>query len=195
MRKLLCALAVSSFAIAVVLGCAADTRDRLTRFFFEVPDESAEASAEKSFPTQTPPPEIKFPPPRFASLHDPYVEKQCDACHDMSAKMEVNKDLQASCGECHDDYFDNDEIKHDPVAEGDCLMCHLPHRSEYPALLRQPVLATCSDCHDEPADLSEPAHAGKGAENCTTCHDPHFGGEHLLKADYKGPKAADESDE
>ena len=198
MRKLLCAFAASAVVVIVVLGCASDTRERLARFFFEVPDDRAVVAVEQSFPAESPPPELTLPPPRFASIHAPFAEKQCDACHDGSARMRVSADLEASCGECHEEFFE-DEVAHEPVADGDCTLCHAPHRSKYRALLLQPVFETCTDCHDEPDELSEPAHAADGAENCTTCHDPHFGGEFLLKpgraAAAHGAKSEERADE
>ncbi|MCH7883719.1 MAG: hypothetical protein IIC01_00590 [Planctomycetes bacterium] len=96
--------------------------------------------------------------------------------------MQVRTDLLDQCGQCHARYF-GEEVGHAPVAAGQCAICHQPHRSDQPALLRMSILETCVECHDEPEDLSPAAHSGKSAENCTSCHDAHFGTGLLLKPD------------
>jgi len=101
--------------------------------------------------------------------------------------MQPRKEITDACKDCHDEFFAAG-IEHPPVAQGECLQCHDPHRSQYTHLLKQPVLQTCTDCHDEPSKLSEKAHSGKDATNCTKCHDPHFGKEPMLKPGVQASK-------
>ena len=178
MRKLAPAIAC---ALIVALGCSQAARDRLKHFFFEVP--SAEVTptlAEATPPPSEEPPELVLPGPRFRSTHPPYVQRLCKECHSSDNRMQVRADFLDQCRTCHARYF-SDEVGHPPVADGECLICHEPHRSMEAALLRLPVLDTCVNCHDEPEDLSEEAHGAGDVDNCTTCHDPHFGGAALLK--------------
>ncbi len=180
MGRLVCAL---SLGLVVGLGCSQNVRDRLTRFFFDVPESSearALARAESPQPSGDAPPTLALPGPRFRSNHQPYLERQCDRCHDAENRMEVRADLLDQCRVCHARYY-SDEVGHAPVAAEDCATCHVPHQSAHPALLLQPIFDTCVDCHDEPIGLSPDAHGGDGVENCTTCHDPHFGDSPLLK--------------
>jgi len=185
MWKWCCALAVLT---VVIIGCASDTGDRLKRFFFEIPDESVtesdsiRAQHPHDGATDAPSDKLILPEPRFASIHAPFADHECSACHDMSAKMAVAEDQIDSCGECHEDYFDEDLVMHEVVADGDCSLCHLPHRSEHRALLTQPLPDLCTDCHDMD-DLDEETHPVAKVNNCTACHSAHFGGEHLLKSE------------
>ncbi len=176
--------------LCVVFGCSQAARDRVTHFFFEIPGEngpSTDAGAREPVPGSSSP---DFTTPvtfsgrgiTFASRHRPVVERRCSSCHDAGDRMQVNTDLMmASCKGCHTRYFGED-VGHPPVADGDCMSCHTPHRSQQPSLLNLPVFETCLECHDEPEDLSEPAHSGADAEACVACHDPHFGQEMLLKS-------------
>lgn len=176
------------FLLSVVSwGCSSATRERLKAFFFEIPPEH---SAGESPPTVDSsglargtyqPPVFELPPSRFASLHPPYVTRNCRACHDATLRMKVREDIADTCMTCHSRYF-TDAVGHAPVAAGECAECHELHRSVHPNLLKIPVLETCVECHDEPEDLSEDAHAVAGVENCTQCHDPHFGTGMLLKS-------------
>ena len=175
--------------LCAVVGCSQTARDRVMRFFFEIPVEngpSTDAGAGEPVPGSSSP---DFAAPvtftgrgiTFASRHRPVVERQCSSCHDAGDRMQVNADLMmASCNTCHPRFF-SAAVGHGPVAKGECMACHVPHRSEQPALLLLPVFDTCIECHDEPEDLSETAHSGADAENCTKCHDPHFGEGMLLR--------------
>lgn len=176
--------------LCAVFGCSQAARDRVTHFFFEIPGEngpSTDAGAREPLSGSSSPDfttTVTFSDREnvFASRHRPVVERQCRSCHDADDRMQVNTDLMmASCKECHTRFFGKD-VGHPPVADGDCMSCHTPHRSEQPSLLILPVFETCLECHDEPEDLSEPAHSGAGAEACVKCHDPHFGQGMLLKS-------------
>ncbi len=166
---------------ALALGCSQAARESLERFFFEVP-EAAETPAlsRASSPSKAEPPRLALPKPRFVSFHPPFVQRQCHSCHDAKQRMQVRTDLLHQCRLCHTRYF-GDQIGHAPVAQGECAVCHEPHRSGQPDLLRMLVFDTCVDCHDEPEDLSPDAHGGENVESCTACHDPHFGVGKLLK--------------
>jgi predicted CXXCH cytochrome family protein len=179
---------VLALLAAVVLSCSSDARQRLTHFFFEVPDEPVAGASTEAAAEPAGVPELALPPARFASVHHPYAEQQCDACHHVDERMRVAPEHRDSCGDCHEDHFDEDLVKHEPVLDGDCSMCHVPHRSQHRALLIQPVFETCTDCHDA-EDLSEAAHGAAEATNCVACHDAHFGGAHLLKTEYAAKTA------
>ena len=167
--------------VVIFLGCSEGSRDRLVRFFFEVPDTAeAEPGAVQAEAAAPEIPSAEPSEPRYASVHSPILERNCAGCHDARQQMRVVDDLAAACRTCHERFF-GDEVGHGPVAEGECDTCHEPHRSRHLHLLKAPVLETCTECHDEPEDLSEEAHGVEGVENCCTCHDPHFGTGALLK--------------
>jgi predicted CXXCH cytochrome family protein len=162
-------------------------------FFFEVPnaETAPEASTADAASLSPVPPVLQLPPPRFASVHQPYANNQCSACHNTAERMTVAEDTETTCGECHDDYY-SDRVGHGPVAAGECMSCHDPHHSTQRALLVKPVFDMCVECHDEPEDLSQPAHAGE-VSDCTRCHDAHFGESPLLKPGIPRPAAKNES--
>jgi len=179
-------LYASAIAAMIVVGCSSATRNRLKHFFFEVPENSKTAPAVTgSDPSATQKtPELVLPEPRFVSNHPPYMQRLCFNCHDIKARMKVRDDFFHQCASCHKDFY-SDRVGHPPVADHQCLVCHLPHRSEQKFLLVMPVFDVCVDCHDEPEDLSEEAHGGDNAEQCTACHDPHFGARPLLRESYR----------
>lgn len=173
--------------LIILWGCTQGARERLKHFFFEVPPDTAETVAEGDVSTSPAgaAEQTAAAKPRYVSVHAPYQMNQCEACHGVDRHPLKDDALRESCSDCHERYFDEDEVTHFPVSEG-CTSCHQLHHSEHPSLLVQPVLDTCVACHDGPADLSEEAHSGPGVENCVRCHDPHFGGEGLLKKERVG---------
>lgn len=178
--------------LAGLIGCSESARQKLTRFFFEVPDESAPRTQpdSPSTPAAFEPPSLELPPSRFVSWHRPYLQRKCLSCHDADRRMSPADDFLDSCAECHQRYF-TDEVGHAPVSSGECLYCHDMHRSPSRALLKMSLFDTCIDCHDEPEDLSPIAHSTDGVENCLACHDAHFGKEMLLKPKRPGTAAAE----
>jgi len=68
---------------------------------------------------------------------------------------------------------------HEPVAEGDCLACHIatgqPHPGADSMTLVEEEPTLCLQCHENPAEgLAYPHSAVE--EGCTGCHSPHQGG-------------------
>ncbi|PLX91917.1 MAG: cytochrome C [Desulfuromonas sp.] len=108
------------------------------------------------------------------SVHSPYEEKACSDCHDKQKNIGLVLPKNQLCGMCHQDFVQG-KVVHGPVAIGACLACHLPHSSEHPSLLKQPVNIICNDCHTE-GRLAERLHNTANTRGliCVDCHDPHF---------------------
>lgn len=189
-------MVTTTLALIALFGCTVAARQRLKHFFFEIPEaESADQSGASDGTLHAVPvedrPALTLPPARFVSVHIPFESRDCQACHNADERMGVDSDQETTCGACHERYF-GDEVGHGPVAGGDCLLCHDPHRSAFPGLLLTAVTENCAQCHEGPGDLSQPAHAGPEAARCTSCHDPHFGEPPLLKPGVKAPDPSSE---
>jgi predicted CXXCH cytochrome family protein len=176
--------------LCILLGCSPAARQRVKHFFFEIPEEQpAQASTEggTAEPAESALPTAPTPEPRFVSIHPPYAQHQCTACHNPGAKMEVRDDPAKWCAACHPRFF-SDEVEHDPVASGDCTMCHQLHRSTHPHLLRDAVHTLCAECHGEADELGGDVHSGPDANECAKCHNPHFGSPPFLQPGYAKEK-------
>ncbi len=142
-----------------------------------------------------------------STMHSPYAEQDCSACHNLSrnksaqggssfAVMDFSDDeangfmvmpVEQLCFECHDDMTeeaaeDEGMMIHDPVAGGECVECHNPHRSPFPHLLRASrVRDLCFSCHDEEIAAGDGDHPElEATESCIECHNPHMSADEYL---------------
>jgi predicted CXXCH cytochrome family protein len=109
------------------------------------------------------------------STHLPYLEKQCDGCHDKLKEGGLIRPKNELCFVCHTDFIKGAYV-HGPVATADCLACHEPHSSSFPKLLKSPPEKVCGVCHREKR-IAAAMHDKFAAQQllCVDCHDPHFG--------------------
>jgi predicted CXXCH cytochrome family protein len=71
---------------------------------------------------------------------------------------------------------------HGPVASGQCVICHEPHRALNPHLLKKAEPLICFQCHDESTLKVVPGHDRATYEACLDCHAGHqSSAKHLLK--------------
>ena len=109
------------------------------------------------------------------SQHPPYQEKRCSDCHDKSKRNGLIAETNQLCFVCHTGFVKGAYV-HGPVATGDCLVCHLPHNSNFPSLLKMERSAVCATCHRE-TRVAAVMHDRLAAQQmaCVDCHDPHSG--------------------
>jgi len=158
----------------LALGCAdPQKRYEVLSFFFDgVPDPNAPQGQSGRIGSQT---------GRITFVHKPYADNQCNSCHlntnDIFARAQVREDI---CLSCHADVPTQHAVMHGPVVNNACQMCHSPHSSAIPALLRQPAPAVCTQCHEpeglklmhsQPVDLTA---------SCLDCHSGHGGSDHSM---------------
>jgi predicted CXXCH cytochrome family protein len=122
--------------------------------------------------------------------HEPV--KDCSICHGererrgFSADVQLTTPIPELCYACHDDYTKTSIFVHGPVAVGDCLFCHKPHRAAYRYLLTRTVPELCYQCHDQQTIKSVAEHPGKNLSRCITCHGGHSSSaKGLLKENWK----------
>jgi predicted CXXCH cytochrome family protein len=158
------------------VGCSPQAKYRVLSTFFDgVPNPDAKptiaatASQGKAAVSNQP----------TSSIHKPYAEQRCDACHvggaEQALAFQSTASLQDSnlCMKCHEKIPNSHAFMHAPVAARACLFCHSPHESPLPHLLSAAQPQLCTQCH-EPAMLgkSTPEHQDPNS-NCLTCHIGH----------------------
>ncbi len=157
-------------AIVLLAGCDSHSRHRALNFFFTgVPplEDRTEKGPEQTGPEQT------TDKPRGAavemrSAHSYFTGNNCSRCHQISMAFgggrgvwkpampaaDTGQPLPSRtsgleiCLNCHENPFEttgtNAPRPHAPV---ECRMCHLPHQSEHPSLLRSETSKICAVCH------------------------------------------------
>jgi predicted CXXCH cytochrome family protein len=122
-------------------------------------------------------------------LHEPY--KDCIACHGDQSKQATadNPHLITAvpklCYGCHKNYISPEGWVHGPVATGDCLICHGPHKTKNKSLLIKPIPDLCYQCHETKMLKLVAHHSDKSYTHCSNCHEGHTSpGRMLLKQDF-----------
>jgi predicted CXXCH cytochrome family protein len=114
------------------------------------------------------------------------VRKDCNLCHlQMKASQwsvpDFAKPVPELCYTCHAPYKNIlHPYVHGPVAVGQCLFCHDPHRSRYAGLLKEDIPHLCYKCHQEKDMAAIPKHSAVMMTRCTQCHEPHASDERYL---------------
>ncbi len=135
--------------------------------------------------------------------HKPVADRQCSSCHEVndtgrpagswvSGTAMLRMPVEELCLVCHPQ---EDPVRHGPAASGQCVICHHPHASQNPHLLRlaEPQ-KTCVQCHLTVDIASAAEHAGSVLEqSCLECHDPHGGSQRgFLRGPALGDKKIDD---
>jgi predicted CXXCH cytochrome family protein len=147
-------------------------------------------------------------------IHWPLVDKVgCLNCHEPHAspqKKLLTGDMKNLCSKCHSDTMEvqaklaekekqeksaakgKGEIKgaytHNPIQEGNCETCHVPHASDSGFLLKEPkIVELCGACHDWLKHTSHPmgekivdSRNKNLTMQCLSCHRSHGTGNRQL---------------
>lgn len=198
--------------IAFLWGCDRHTRHKVLTFFFtgvppleeekQAPEEGKEvAEAEKVEKKR------RLISKTIPFSHGPYGARLCDGCHETSPIVGSRRSTRRGAGgigrarrgilvaptrelclECHtlksaQRAYEEGLWLHGPVAEGSCTMCHSPHESLNPYMLRVKPEEICIGCHSEGYIFNTEVH--RGSRDCLSCHNPHLGEDmFLLEQDY-----------
>lgn len=153
----------------VLVGCGPD-RYRILSFFFDgVPDPNAPSGFEGRQVARA-------PSGRIVYGHQPFVDDQCDACHqntdDIFARAQVRKDV---CLDCHGSVMTQHAVVHGPVLHNVCTLCHAPHQALHEHLLRAAAPDICTQCHVASSLGSMPPPHLEPDSDCLSCHSGHGG--------------------
>jgi predicted CXXCH cytochrome family protein len=163
--------------IGLLAGCDEGEKHKVLTFFFDgVPPLHGQASVTtssdlrgKSFAVAT--------PAQNWHVHEPV--KDCTQCHGRqlrrgtSTKAQLVADPPQLCYQCHSRFTTLEGWVHGPVAAGDCLLCHEPHRTRNEFLLDKPVPELCYQCHEAQAIHTIERHDEPSYAHCIDCHDGH----------------------
>ncbi len=120
--------------------------------------------------------------------HAAWPKTFCSTCHLATESNALVKNVDQKCLGCHKEMTVAPAGKtlHAPVAMGRCTLCHTPHRSPLPHLVKPEAQKICFTCH-KPDQLTPPHPQVKRAD-CTICHEGHYSDRpHLLKPGIPDP--------
>lgn len=186
---------------AVLAACSTPASRTVLTFFFDgVPDPSQTTAGPRPEAARRYTPEemaamtneqraalLKVQVPKMeVSTHPPVEANLCEECHDQQPSQPGSGGLggwsgavptlilpeDRLCLKCHQ--RPGGRFTHGPAAQGSCGICHLPHRSPQPHLLRVPRMADlCTKCHAGELFVTSGRHAVVQDRDCHSCHDPH----------------------
>jgi len=195
-RKLiiLCSMMLAGVFPVIVAGCDREARYKILTFFFEgVPPLDGEKDAVETEITtvdESLQPAVaqkknvsRILQQRRSSKHDSVAD--CNKCHMGgmgSGKRQLIRPMPDLCYSCHTNYHAGGGYLHGPIAVGECVFCHDPHRSKYVHLQKAPQPKLCYQCHVLEGIKLVAGHQEMQDTICTDCHDPHVSSmENLLK--------------
>lgn len=201
-----------SVLIPLVSGCNQHTRYQVLSFFFTgvlSPEEEREQK-QRAQQVQTAGSE-KAEAQTLVSSHSYFTSRKCGECHQVSSMQsfggtarsgmptisfageasgsKTRLPLKRVCVSCHENKSaefasTNNLWLHAPVTKGNCFVCHEPHQSRYPDLLKDEAEKLCTMCHSEGLIRLTKSH--RELKGCLECHTAHLGKDKsLLIKDYK----------
>lgn len=199
-------------AVVLVLaaGCKRQTRYEVLSFFFTGVPSPEEEDRRKLAEDQRSLSKDGKTVSLFSS-HSYFTAKRCGECHQISITQNFSGPsrsgmptisfgsdeaagggrlpLKKICIGCHENRSAtfasaNNLWLHAPVTKDNCLVCHDPHRSKNPDLLKDETEKLCTMCHSEGLIRRTKSH--QELKGCLECHNPHLGKDKfLLVKDYK----------
>ncbi len=200
-------MVILGLLIASLWGCDRHTRHKVLTFFFtgvppleegkKAPEEGKEVAEAQKVQKKR-----RLISKAIPFSHGPYAARLCDGCHDTSPTVDFRRStrrqaggigrtrrgiivapIKELCTECHtyksaQRAYEEGLWLHGPVAEGNCVICHSPHESPNPYLLRVKSEEICIGCHSEGYIVNTAVHSG--SRDCLSCHNPHLGKDMLL---------------
>lgn len=154
-----------------------------------------------------------FQEPKYF-IHGPYASRECGKCHaDDSARSfqfggakttKTSKStrkrygprlaypLKKLCVVCHSEKSEHfakslQLSMHEPVATGQCVKCHDPHKAKRQYMLqgKNSIDLCARACHTKDNFMDTVVHRKDRKKDCLECHNPHVGKTaQLLRADY-----------
>lgn len=169
--------------IVSLVSCTEYKRHRTLNFFFDgVPPLAGDqaAAGDRVDDSQADP---RRRPDKVWVIHDPVLrapQKNCGLrCHGEQKKSGFSREVNLVAGvpdlcyQCHEPPSVSQGWIHGPVAAGECVICHEPHRSENPFLLKKPLPEMCYLCHDAKDIALIDSHDKPTYARCTDCHSGH----------------------
>jgi predicted CXXCH cytochrome family protein len=179
--------------IVCLAGCSDTERHRTLSFFFDGVPPLPGQIVEETVIDDTGNPQRKRVEPTWF-VHEP--QANCERCHgdqkqaNFSRQVNLISPIPELCYECHDMPDPQKGWMHGPVAVGQCVICHEPHRSQNRYLLKKPEPQICFQCHEEAQIRAVPGHHLETYNACLDCHVGHQSfAKHLLRVDWVTPNA------
>lgn len=120
------------------------------------------------------------------SAHNMWGQDTCEKCHDTQHANVLRQDVDKHCLDCHGDSIQAQSDTpglHEAVKQGSCTVCHTPHKSSRPYLMRTSGEKVCYQCH-KPQEIAPPKHPDVTRVDCLICHGGHRTEQpHLLRGD------------
>jgi predicted CXXCH cytochrome family protein len=166
-----------ALAMGTVVGCGTPReRYRVLSFFFDGVPDPDKPIVVATQPQEDTNAETKVVTAVVMTVHKPYKDQQCGACHHNSAgEIQDFERAYDACVKCHKKELSGHKLMHGPVALAACQWCHAPHESQQPHLLKATPIQVCSQCHDRNLLGTFPIQHTDGVTSCISCHSGHGG--------------------